>query len=121
MESLLVSNKLADLDHILSAKEKEALVWLDDREGREVWDHFRRQFGEIREMGAGRLDRERPDLAPISPVEGLWYRALIARGFFESDTGLQEYAFIPEDLRELALPNLNPDRKLTKPTPFCAG
>ena len=118
VESLLVSNKLSDLGTILSAQEKEALIWLDDREGREVWDHFRRQFGEIREMGAGRLDRERPDLAPISPVEGLWYRALIARGFYESDTGPQEYAFIPEDIRELALPQLNPDRGLSKPIPF---
>ncbi len=118
VESLLVSDKLTNLDLILTAKEKEALIWLDDRQGREVWDHFRRQFGEIREMGAGRLDRERPDLAPISPLEGLWYRALIARGFFESEPGLQEYAFIPEDLRELALPNLNPDRKVTPSPPF---
>ncbi len=95
------------------AEEQEALIWLDDRNGRETWDHFTRQFGEIREMGAGRLDRERPDLAPISPVEGLWYRALIARGFFESESGLLEFAYIPDDIRDFALPFLNPDRKET--------
>jgi len=109
-ETLFASNKLAHLENILSAEEIEALVWLDDRNGRESWDHFTRRFGEIREVGAGRLDRERPDLAPISPVEGLWYRALIARGFFESESGLLEFAYIPDDIRELALPKLNPDR-----------
>jgi len=112
-ETLFASNKLADLENILSQEEIEALVWLDDRNGRETWDHFTRQFGEIREVGAGRLDRERPDLAPISAVEGLWYRALIARGFFESESGLLEYAYIPEDIRELALPILNPNRTKT--------
>ena len=112
-ETLFASNKLADLGNILSAEEVEALIWLDDRKGRETWDHFTRRFGEIREMGAGRLDRERPDLAPSSPVEGLWYRALIARGFYESESGLLEFAYIPDDIREFALPLLNPDRKET--------
>ena len=109
--ALFASKKLVDLKNILSAEEIDALVWLDDRNGRESWDHFTRRFGEIREVGAGRLDRERPDLDPISPVEGLWYRALIARGFFESDSGLLEFSYIPDDIRELALPILNPDRK----------
>jgi len=118
--ALFTSKKLANLKNILSAEEIEALVWLDDRNGRESWDHFTRRFGEIREVGAGRLDRERPDLAPIAPVEGLWYRALIARGFFESESGLLEFAYIPDDIRELALPKLNPDRKeITNETFLC--
>ncbi len=118
--ALFTSKKLANLKNILSAEEIEALVWLDDRNGRESWDHFTRRFGEIREVGAGRLDRERPDLAPITPVEGLWYRALIARGFFESESGLLEFAYIPDDIRELALPKLNPDRKeITNETFLC--
>jgi hypothetical protein len=110
VERLLASKKLADLKNILSPKGIEALVYLDDREGREIWDHFTRRFGELREVGAGKLDRERPDLSPISPVEDLWYRALIRRGFFESQSGLQEFAYIPDDIRKLAMPSLNPDR-----------
>ncbi len=109
--ALFNSKKLLNIKNILSADEKEALVWLDDRNGRESWDHFSRRFGEIREVGAGRLDRERPDLAPVSPVEGLWYRALIARGFFETESGLLEHAYIPDDIRELTMPILNPTRK----------
>lgn len=118
--TLFNSQKLVNLQQFLSPEEIEALVWLDDRNGREVWDHFTRQFGEIREVGAGKLDRERPDLVPISPVEGLWYRALIARGFFESESGLREFAFIPDDIRELALPIINPNRiQITNETFLC--
>ena len=113
-DTLFASNKLADLGNILSSEEAEALIWLDDRNGRETWDHFTRRFGDIREMGVGRLDRERPDLAPISAVEGLWYRALIARGFFESESGLLEFAYIPDDIREFALPLINLDRNEPK-------
>lgn len=118
VDALFASKRLTDLKNILSPEEIKALVWLDDRNGREVWDHFTRQFGEIREVGAGKLDRERPDLDPISPVEELWYRALIARGFFESETGLLEYAYIPDDIREVAMPALNPDRKKSKAESF---
>ena len=118
VDSLFASQKLAELDNILTVDKVQALVWLDDRDGRDVWDHFARQFGEIREVGAGKLDRERPDLAPISAAEGLWYRALIARGFFESESGLLEFAYIPDDIRELALPLLNPERKETSEETF---
>ena len=118
VDALLDPETLSDLEKILSREEKEALVWLDDQGGREVWDHFRRGYGVIREVGAGHLERERPDLDPVSPAEGLWYRALIARGFYETDAGLQEFVYIPDDLRELALPMLNPDRSQGSPEPF---
>ena len=118
VDALFASDKLADLENNLSEDEKKALIWLDNRNGRETWDHFTRQFGEIREVGAGKLDRERPDQDPISPVEGLWYRALIGRGFFESDAGLLEFAFIPDDIRDFALPLLNPERDNKTDGPF---
>ena len=118
VNALLDPELHSKLESLLPKEEREALVWLDDQGGREVWDHFRRQFGEIREVGAGRLDRERPDLDPVSPVEGLWYRALIARGFYETEEGAQEFVYIPDDLRELALPFLNPDRNQEAQEPF---
>ncbi len=58
----------------LSKTETKALLRLESKEGKEPWDHFLRRFGEIREIGAGRLDRERLDLEPISVTESLWYR-----------------------------------------------
>lgn len=109
-EALLNGGILTGLAEILEPDQINALTWLDNQGGRAAWDHFTRKFGPLREMGAGRLDRERPDRAPISPLENLWYRGLVARGFFETQTGPQEFAYLPEDLREMIMPILNPKR-----------
>jgi hypothetical protein len=69
--------------------------------GKMEWSAFARRFGEIREMGAGKRDRERPHLKPISAAETLFYRGFLARAFFDSEKGAQEFAYIPEDLLEL--------------------
>ncbi|NOQ38838.1 MAG: hypothetical protein GQ562_00830 [Anaerolineales bacterium] len=108
IDHLLDFGALQEILETLTTPEKEALLWLDSLDGKEPWTHFARRFGEIREMGAGRLDRERPDRDPISPAEGLWYRALVARGFFETDSGPLEFAYIPEDIRGLMMIVLNP-------------
>ncbi len=52
-------------------------------------------------MGAGKRDRERPHLKPSSISEVLFYRGLIARAFFDTDQGPQEFAYIPDDLFEI--------------------
>ena len=60
---------------------------------------FRRQFGEVRQMGPGRLEREEPWLAPDSPAEALWYRGLIFRAYDDAeDSGnLVEYFYVPDE------------------------
>jgi len=108
IDHLLDFGALQEILETLTTPEKEALLWLDSLDGKEPWTQFARRFGEIREMGAGRVDRERPDRDPISPAEGLWYRALIARGFFDTDSGPLEFAYIPEDIRGLVMIVLNP-------------
>lgn len=75
-----------------------ALNFLLQNNGRFPWSQFVRRFGEVREMGAGRRDRERPFENPVSPTEALWYRALVGRTFFDTGRGMEEYAYIPEDL-----------------------
>ncbi|MGB2964069.1 MAG: hypothetical protein WBB69_08785 [Anaerolineales bacterium] len=117
--ALLLDNKnLKEIPEILSPQEKEVLLWLDLQGGKEPWSHFSRRFGEVREMGAGRMDRERPDQNPISPVETLWYRALIARGFFETDSGLLEFAYIPDDVRKLVMDFLRPESLIPQAQAF---
>jgi hypothetical protein len=69
--------------------------------GRLEWAVFTREFGAIREMGAGKRDRERPQLDPSSAAEVLFYRGLMARAFFETERGPQEFAFIPDDMLPL--------------------
>ncbi len=108
--ALITSGVLLSAKQFLSKDEIEALIWLDQQGGRVPHDQFTRKFGEIRQMGAGRMDREKPHLSPISPGEKLWYRALISRGFFDTAEGPQEFIYVPDDLREIVLPILNPER-----------
>ena len=82
----------------LPQKGRDALKDLLQNSGRLSWPLFARRYGEIREMGPGRRDRERPDRGPASVVETLWYSALVARAFFDTTDGPQEFAYIPEDL-----------------------
>jgi hypothetical protein len=86
----------------LAPEARAALEALSTAEnGRLAWAAFVRRFGDVREMGAGRRDRELPHLKPASAAEVLWYRALMAKAFFETPNGLQEFAYIPDDLLEV--------------------
>ena len=77
---------------------RAALEALAAAGGRIPWGMFGRRFGEVREMGPGKRDREQPHLQPVSAAEALWYRGLLARAFFDTEQEAQEFAFIPDDL-----------------------
>lgn len=79
----------------------QALQALMHNGGRLPWQGFIRRFGVVREMGPGRRDRQRPDRQPASPAEVLWYHALMARAFFDTPSGPEEYAYIPDELMAL--------------------
>ena len=99
--SLLDLEAVSETLEVLPAEARSALNVLVGAEGKMEWAAFARKYGEIREMGAGKRDRERPYLKPSSTSEFLFYRALIGKAFFESEKGSQEYAYIPEDLLEI--------------------
>ena len=99
--SLLDAELVAELMDALSPQAKSAIHALVDEEGRIPWPVFARKYGDIREMGAGKRDRERPHLKPSSTAETLFYRGLLARAFFDTEKGPQEFAYIPDDLLEL--------------------
>jgi hypothetical protein len=65
---------------------------------------YARKHGEVRVMGAARRDRERPWVNRPSPAEQLYYRGLIAHGFFDTGSGPREHAFVAEDLAPLIPP-----------------
>src|SRR5258706_6372325 len=96
--ALLDFNLLAELMDSLSHQADSAMTDLISSNGRIPWQAFTRKYGDIREMGAGKRDRERPHLKPASTSEILFYRGLLARAFFETDKGSQEFAYIPDDL-----------------------
>jgi hypothetical protein len=99
--SLLDLEAVTETIDILSAESRAALTALTESDGRMEWPLFARKYGEIREMGAGKRDREHPYLNPNSPAEHLFYRGLIAKAFFETSKGPQEFAYIPDNLLEI--------------------
>ena len=99
--SLLDLEAVVETLDILPAEARSALNALVTAGGKMEWAIFARKYGDVREMGEGRRDRERPHLKPASTSEILFYRSLLARAFFETEKGLQEFAYVPEDLLEI--------------------
>ncbi len=118
-EALCDAELLEEVVEALPAEGRAALDALVAENGRITWVNFTRRFGDVREMGAARRDRLQPHLHPQSAAEMLWYRALLGRAFFETPAGSQEFAFIPDDLREaLAFTGLSqPDEAQTEESP----
>jgi len=101
---LLDSQVVAEIIASLPLEAHNALTALADAGGRIPWASFIRQFGDVREMGVGKRDREKPQFKPTSTTEILFYRALLGRAFFDTANGAQEFAYIPEDLMSLIRP-----------------
>jgi len=99
--SLLDLETVSETLEVLQPLAKTAITELIHSHGKVEWSVFARKHGEIREMGAGKRDRERPHLKPASISEILFYRGIIAKAFFETEKGLQEFAYIPGDLLEV--------------------
>jgi len=97
-ESLCDAELLEEVVTTLPKDGRSALMALAADDGRMPWVAFARRFGDLREMGSGKRDREQPHLRPSSAAEVLWYRGLLAKAFFNGEKGLQEFAFIPDDL-----------------------
>ena len=99
--SLLEPSLFAELVGSLPPEADSALDALVNSGGRIPWPTFTRKYGEIREAGAGKRDREKLYLQPTSATETLYYRGLLARAFFDTKKGPQEFAYIPDDLLSL--------------------
>jgi hypothetical protein len=101
------STLVMEIVESLPGQTRKALDELILRSGWMTWSHFVGEYGELREVGPGKRDREKPYLDPISPTEMLWYRGLIGRDFLKREGELKECTYIPDDLLEL-LPKVEP-------------
>ncbi len=99
--SLLDPDLLAEILEALNPEAQTAIEMLVAKNGRIPWAEFTRRFGDVREIGPGKRDREKPHQNPGSTAEILFYRALLARAFFNTANGAQEFAYIPDDLLKL--------------------
>jgi len=97
-EALCDAGLVEEVVSTLPKEGRAALEALLQAGGKMPWVNFTRRFGDIRDIGAGRRDREQPHLHPVSAAEILWYRALLAKSFFDTEKGPQEFAYIPDDL-----------------------
>jgi hypothetical protein len=100
-KSLLNTSRVDEKVSSLAPEARIALEDLTQHTGRLPWAQFTRAYGEVREMGSAKRDRERPYENPISAVEDLWYGAFVARAFFDTPAGPEEFAYIPDDLLAL--------------------
>ena len=90
-----------DIEKLLPTSSHPALLALIEASGKIPWAVFTRRFGALRDAGPGRRDREQIPLNPISAAEVLYYRGLLSRAFFDTPSGAQEFAYIPEDLAKV--------------------
>ncbi len=105
VEALHDAELVREILDVLPQEALQALQALLENNGCMTWAMFTRRYGEVRSMGPGKRDRERPDLKPVSNAEILWYRALIGRAFLHFPPAEpQEYAYIPDDLLEFLRP-----------------
>jgi len=88
-----------DLWPSLPGAERQALTAILSAGGALPAGAFARRFGEIRPMGPGRLERERPWESPVSVAESLWYRGLIFKAFDQGPGEMHEVVFVPQELR----------------------
>ena len=83
----------------LPGAERQALAAILATGGALPVGAFERRFGEIRPMGPGRLERERPWESPAGVGESLWYRGLVFKAFDQGPGEMQEVIFVPAELR----------------------
>ncbi len=115
-QSLLNKKTVTEIWNKLSQDSQTALTQLAAHQGRITWPQFVRDYGELREMGIARRNKEQPYRDPTSTTELLWYHALIGRAFLETPNGPAEFAFIPEDLLTLLpIPEKKPAREFGRP------
>ena len=102
----------------IDTNEAAAVEALARAGGRIPVSAFRRQHGEVRQMGQSRLEREEPWLDPVSPAEGLWYKGFLFQGFDEADEGLVEFFYLPEEIAvQFPAPETTPEAQPTTLTP----
>lgn len=85
----------------LSGDGRSALNALLAAGGRMRAAQFNRQFGPVRPVGPGRLEREVAWRRPSNPAEELLYAGLIYRAFYQDEQGPGEFIVIPDELRRL--------------------
>src|SRR5258706_1679595 len=99
---MLRPEKVADAWDRLDDAQRGALQTLLGAGGKMPTAVFSRLFGEIRPMGPGKMEREKPSLEAANLAEAMYYRGMIAMTFGEGVKGSsQAFTYVPLDLGPL--------------------
>ena len=101
VDLMLNKRLVTEIAESLDEEETEAINLLLENDLRYSWKQFREKYGEIREIGAAKRDREKPHHNPISVSEKLWYLGMIHKAFFDIEVDPKETIYIPDDLAAL--------------------
>lgn len=100
-ELMLNKNLATELFESLSTEEKEAIQLLVENDLRYSWKQFKEIFGDFRDVGSAKRDREQTFLNPISTTEKLFYQGWIHTAFFDIENNPKEMVYLPDDFVEL--------------------
>lgn len=82
----------------LSDDERQALQTLLSSKLQMPAMMFKRLYGDIRKMGKGQIEREKPHKKPATIAEGLLYKGLVGEQFAQGKTGLQPIIYVPDEI-----------------------
>lgn len=85
----------------LDDEQRGALQALVGSGGKMAATMFKRLFGDIRQMGALEIEREKPHINPSNSAEALYYRGLIAQGFEQAESGARAVIYVPDELMSI--------------------
>lgn len=97
-KTMLDPERAARVWDSLDDAQRGAVQSLNSSKGKMPKVLFDRLFGEIRKMGAGRIEREKPHLNPSSVAEALFYTGLIAEGYEQNSGVARAVLYVPTDL-----------------------
>jgi hypothetical protein len=97
-------NQFKEMIEVLPSQAKKAFHSLIKNNGKITWVEFCRRYGELREMGQAKLEREKTYLSPVSTTEWLWYQGMLFKAFFNEGIEPLEYAYLPEEYLAMLKP-----------------
>ena len=104
IKAMTNQNQLKEIIEVSPNQAKKAINYLISNNGKIPWVEFCRRYGELREIGQAKLEREKTYQSPNSTTEWLWYRGLLFKAFFDDGIELLEYAYLPEEFLTVLKP-----------------
>ena len=100
-DALQIPEKAETVWGKLSEDERQALQTLLGSQLQMQGNMFKRFYGDIRKMGKGQVEREKPHKNPATIAEGLFYKGLIGEQFKQGKKGMELTIFVPEELAQV--------------------